>query len=54
MQDAARPATIRDATDADLAAVIRLLGQLNETPGALGDEHGRAFEAIRADPRQRL
>ena len=47
--------TIRDATPEDLPALVRLLGQLNETPQpAPTKRHREAFAAIAADPRQRL
>lgn len=46
---------IRDATAADLPALVRLLGQLNETAWPSPTErHIAAFEAVSADPRQRL
>ena len=47
--------TIRDATIDDLPALVRLLGQLNETPSpAPTERHAAAFAAVVADPRQRL
>ena len=47
--------TIRDATPDDLPAIVRLLGQLNETPSpAPTERHRLAFEAVNSDPRQRL
>ncbi len=46
---------IRDATIDDLPALIHLLGQLNETTSPEPTRrHAAAFEAIAADPRQRL
>lgn len=46
---------IRDATIDDLHALVRLLGQLNETASpAPPSQHVAAFEAVSADPRQRL
>ncbi len=46
---------IRDATLDDLPALVRLLGQLNETASpAPTERHRAAFDAIAADPRQRL
>lgn len=50
------PMTIRDATAGDLPALVALLGQLYDTPpaGAPTHRHRAAFEAVAADPRQRL
>ncbi len=46
---------IRDATAADLPTLVRLLGQLNETASpAPTERHAAAFDAVSADPRQRL
>ena len=46
---------IRDATIDDLPALVRLLGQLNETPSpAPTERHVAAFDAVTTDPRQRL
>lgn len=46
---------IRDATSDDLPALVRLLGQLNESvPPAPTERHIAAFGAVSADPRQRL
>lgn len=46
---------IRNATAADLPALVRLLAQLNEGfPLAPTERHRAAFEAVAADPRQRL
>jgi N-acetylglutamate synthase-like GNAT family acetyltransferase len=46
---------IRDATSEDLPALVRLLGQLNETPSpAPTERHVAAYAAVAADPRQRL
>lgn len=47
--------TIRDATIDDLPTLVRLLGQLNETPSpAPTQRHVAAFAALTADSRQRL
>jgi GNAT superfamily N-acetyltransferase len=46
--------TIRDATVDDLPELVRLLGQLNETPRPLSEQHRKAFADVAADPRQRL
>jgi ribosomal protein S18 acetylase RimI-like enzyme len=47
--------TIRDATADDLSALVRLLGQLNESvPPVPTERHVAAFDAVAADPRQRL
>ena len=47
--------TIRDATLNDLPSLVRLLAQLHETPPAPPIAQERAaFEAVAADPRQRL
>ena len=47
--------TIRDAIAEDLPALVRLLGQLNETPSlAPTERHVAAFAAVSADSRQRL
>lgn len=46
---------IRDAMIDDLPALVRLLGQLNETASPKPTQrHALAFEAVSADPRQRL
>ena len=50
----ATSASIRDAREDDLPALLHLYAQLNETPALLTEQHQDAFAAIQADPRQRL
>lgn len=53
-QRAAAADSIRVATEDDLPALLDLLNQLHDVRETLGDEHGAAFAAVAADPRQRL
>lgn len=47
--------TIRDATLDDLPALVRLHAQLSDEPASeCTPQHRAAFEAVSADPRQRL
>lgn len=55
---ASDPASIRDATEADLPRLVELLAQLSlDDPRedlGLPESYRRAFREVQADPKQRL